>query len=121
MANTTVAALNAAIALVTEAVTQRKMPASGRGIVDELGPIDEAIKALGARQKSLREAAAMLGRDSIAGHSFELAIKRSTTVTLSAPLVKALLSPKQIADCSTTGSRTEFKVKRRTPNLQAVA
>lgn len=82
-----------------------------KAIIDELGALEDKARGLQQRIAEIRDALKVAPASLFKGNTYQVEKAVVETSRLSAPKVKALLSPAQIAQCTQKGSRVELRVK----------
>lgn len=78
--------------------------------VDQLGQINAQISALTAQANKIKKAIKESGYDEVAGHLFRAVITTKTTARLDTALVRKILSPVEIDECTVESTTTSISL-----------
>jgi len=78
--------------------------------VDELGALNAQISLLNKQADVLKASLKASGFDEVVGKVYRAVISTKTTARLDTKLVKGLLTPRQIDDCTVEGTSTSISL-----------
>lgn len=79
-------------------------------MVDDLGGINAQISALKRKADALKEQLKGSGYDEVLGNSYRAVISTKDTARLDTALVRGLLTPMQVDDCTVVSTSTSISL-----------
>lgn len=80
-------------------------------MIDEMAALDAQISELAGRKALIEKELKARGDGIYCGFKTEITVATSSTSTLDQKLVKGILTPAQIAECTKTGTRTRVVIR----------
>jgi len=82
-------------------------------LIDRAAELQALIAPLEAELDAIKTACKAEGDGTFDGNQYELIVATSPTVSLDSKLVKGILTPAQISECSRTSKRTTVKIREK--------